>query len=353
MQDKELDKRRRCFQDWDSHMRSHIQAHGFWCDAVDPRSGYAMHGTHGAQYSEAIGAQVFLSYTVQKAGMCSMIVHPQHGVHVYPATFFTTAPLVHVQAALAGACAAHNGFAAHGENSDHQEALLSVSNVTVLYAPWGHFLEVGSTSARQAGCCFRCAARDVSFEVFQGKTLMIRGTPGVGKSTLLLALRGLVPLQHGKVTWGRGVRAMFVPQTSLLAPNSCLSAQLAYPEQSCTEDEARALLQEVGLEYLWERQRAFVDSDQGAASLKLSGGELQCLGIARVLRARPDIVLLDEAFSAVSAEVEARLMCALQAANVTVVMVSHRDSSISRTTAVLTLDWDLPNGWLLEDEMTL
>jgi ABC-type uncharacterized transport system fused permease/ATPase subunit len=130
-----------------------------------------------------------------------------------------------------------------------------------------------------------------------------------------------------------------------------LCAQLAYPQHACTEEEAGSLLEKVGLEYLWERQAAFVGLDQGteAPPLKLSGGELQCLAIARVLHARPDIVLLDEAFSAVSAEVEAHLMCALHDAEITLVMVSHREPRIRHTAAVLTLDRDVPNGWILED----
>ena len=323
------------YQAWESRVRSHLRAHGAWCDSVDPRTARAMRGTPGAPYSEAIGAQVFLRYPVRTAGLCSMVVHPQHGVHTYPATLFTTAPLAHVQAALAAARHVPDANVTRGPSSDGDSALLDVRAVTLADA--------------RGEAPPRCAACGVSFSLRRGQHIVVQGAPGVGKSTLMLALRGLVPLAAGEVAWGRGVRAMFVSQTALQAPSASLHAQLAYPSDiMCTDEEVVALLETVGLGYLRGRQGELSGTEAAGGPLRLSSGEMQCLAVARVLRSRPHVALLDEAFAAVPADVETRLMRALADAGVSTVLVSHREASARSASAVLTLGWQLPSGWVLQ-----
>lgn len=327
----------RRYQAWEARMRSHLLAHGFWCDSVDPRTARAMEGTRGAPYSEAIGAQVFLRYPVRTAGLCSMVQHPQHGVHTYPATFFTTAPLVHVHAAIAAACELCADAATQIPQAVRDAPLLTVRDVTVAE---------GGPGAGLPAAPRRCAACGVSLSLRRGQHIVVQGAPGVGKSTLLLALRGLVPLAAGEVAWGPHVRALFVPQGALQAPCTSLHAQLAYPSQTpCTDEEVKALLDAVGLGYLWGRAADLSGAD---VQLRLSAGEMQCLAVARVLRARPQVALLDEAFAAVPADVEARLMQALTDAGVSTVLVSHREATARAASAVLTLGWHLPNGWVLD-----
>ena len=180
----------------------------------------------------------------------------------------------------------------------------------------------------------------------------------------MLALRGLLPLSAGSIEWAPDARALHVPQGAVLAPTRSLARQLMYPQAgACSAHDAESLLSAVGLSYLWEQHGGHNSSngmldhksieqihDDDATPLRLSAGELQCLAIARVLRAAPDIVLLDEAFSAVPADVEATLLVALQSAGVTVVMVSHRDSVASEADIVVTFAFseELVDGWSVE-----
>ena len=60
-------------------------------------------------------------------------------------------------------------------------------------------LTVDSAACRRGG---RLIFADVSFEVPDGAALVVRGPNGVGKSTLLRCLAGMVPLQAGSVTLG-------------------------------------------------------------------------------------------------------------------------------------------------------
>ena len=131
--DAEMGHRLALFAAWESVLCDHFTAHGFWCNSVDPRTGAALRGAPGAKYSEAIGAQVFRGYRVSTHRLVSVVEHPRHGVHTYPVTTFTTAPLVYVQAALAQACVIDTA-ALHGAVPAAPRAdvpLLTVRDATV------------------------------------------------------------------------------------------------------------------------------------------------------------------------------------------------------------------------------
>ena len=354
--DVEMGRLMALFQAWEGSMRAHLQAHGFWCNAVDPRTAHALHGSMGAKYSEAIGAQVLLLYPVSNNRLCSIVRHPRQGVHTYPVTFFTTAPLVLVHAALATACTIDAAaLHVHAAAVDHTAPLLVVCSATVAHASLSGAYAHGDVHMQ------RCVAQDISFELLRGQRLLIRGPPGAGKTTFLHALRGMLPLARGWIGWGPHVRAAFVPQMPLLAPAASLRAQVMYPQAGlCNEAVAGEMLRAVGLGALWDRWTAAMVRAHGphwaldgadewnSPPLSLSGGELQCLAIARVLRVRPDVVLLDEAFSAVPPDVEASLLAALRSAGVSVVMVSHREASAAGASAALTFNAALPAGWVLD-----
>jgi ABC-type nitrate/sulfonate/bicarbonate transport system ATPase subunit len=325
---------------WEGSVRANLQAHGFWCDSVHPQTGHALYSTKGAKYSEAIGAQVLLQYQVRNEGGCGMIVHPIYGCNVYPVTFFTTAPYVSLLAAMSKVCTLdQNDLSAQWEYAATDASdlpLVSVFGMTI----------ADSSSGDEPPAFVRCSARSINFEVLSGHNIVIHGNPGIGKSTMLSAIRGLTTIHQGGIKWRPGVRAMLVPQVSVVAPEATLSAQVSYPSREwCSHEEAVHALTTVGLGYLVER------FEKGATLedfMTLSKGELQCVGIARVLRAAPHLALLDEALSAVPVKTEVRLLNILTQAGITLLMVSHREEVRQVASAVLTLDASLPDGWKLE-----
>lgn len=321
-------------------MRANLQAHGFWCDSVHPQTGYALYSTRGAKYSEAIGAQVFLEYQARNEGGCGVIVHPTYGYKVYPVTFFTTAPYVSLLAAMTKVCKLDGDDQPtqwHYNTTDRSDLpLVSVFDVTI----------ADSSTADGVSGFSRCSARNVSFEVQNSQHVVIQGNPGIGKSTMLSAIRGLTKIHQGGIKWRPGVQAMFVPQLSVVAPDATLSAQVSYPSlELCSHEDAVHALTTVGLEYIVER------FEKGATLedfMTLSKGELQCVGIARLLRAKPDLAMLDEAMSAVPAKTELRLLNILAQAGITLLMVSHREEVHQFASSVLTFDTSLTDGWKLE-----
>lgn len=143
---------------------------------------------------------------------------------------------------------------------------------------------------------------DVSLDVRSHEILALVGKSGTGKSTLINVMSGLLPAGDGQVVFGAGtlgpVRTTTVFQAPRLFPwltvldNVALGLSYrAHPEHSRRKSERRARAMQV-LESLgiaeFARRRPH----------ELSGGQQQRVGIARAVAGRPDVLLLDEPFSA-------------------------------------------------------
>jgi len=150
--------------------------------------------------------------------------------------------------------------------------------------------------------------------------VLVTGPSGSGKSTLLRAIAGLWPFGRGNIRVGDG-HALFLPQRPYL-PLGTLGDAIAYPEldHQPRRAELEAALRAVGLAYLIDQ----LDVD-GNWAQRLSGGEQQRLGFARILLVRPEIVFLDEATSALDEAAEASLYRLLREADwhPTIVSVGH------------------------------
>src|SRR5689334_2576669 len=153
-----------------------------------------------------------------------------------------------------------------------------------------------------------------------GNPVLVTGPSGSGKSTLLRAIAGLWPFGRGRIRVGDG-HALFLPQRPYL-PLGTLGDAIAYPEpdHQPRRAELEAALRAVGLAYLIDQ----LDVD-GNWAQRLSGGEQQRLGFARILLVRPEIVFLDEATSALEEAAEASLYRLLREADwhPTIVSVGH------------------------------
>jgi ABC-type Fe3+/spermidine/putrescine transport system ATPase subunit len=173
--------------------------------------------------------------------------------------------------------------------------------------------------------------RSISFDVAPGEFLVLLGPNGSGKTTLLRCLAGLERPTSGRVTLSgadlgtrpphtRGIGLMF--QESALFPHRTVYENIAYapllqhlPHSEVEQEVDRviALLQLGGFE---DRR-----PDQ------LSGGERQRVALARTLAARPKLVLLDEPFASIDAEVKADLHSefrrALSASGTAAIHVTH------------------------------
>jgi len=166
----------------------------------------------------------------------------------------------------------------------------------------------------------RALRSDIELAAGPGNPVLVTGPSGSGKSTLLRAIAGLWPFGRGNIRVGDG-HALFLPQRPYL-PLGTLGDAIAYPEpdHQPRRAELEAALRAVGLAYLIDQ----LDVD-GNWAQRLSGGEQQRLGFARILLVRPEIVFLDEATSALDEAAEASLYRLLREADwhPTIVSVGH------------------------------
>jgi putative ATP-binding cassette transporter len=165
--------------------------------------------------------------------------------------------------------------------------------------------------------------RGVALTAEAGAPVLITGPTGAGKSTLLRAIAGLWPFGRGRIRLAEGP-VLFLPQRPYL-PLGTLADALIYPGRGTPPDreELTAALRAVGLPHLVDQ----LDDDDNWTQ-RLSGGEQQRLGFARVLLTRPEIVFLDEATSALDEPSESALYRLLREAewHPTIVSVGHHSS---------------------------
>src|SRR5690606_31020268 len=130
-----------------------------------------------------------------------------------------------------------------------------------------------------------------------------------------------------------------VPQDVVLF-NDTIRANIAYARPDATEEEIRDAARRAQLLDFIESQPDGWKTRVGERGLKLSGGEKQRVGIARVVLADPAILVLDEATSALDSATEAAVQDALEQAahGRTTLMVAHRLSTVISADEIIVLE---------------
>jgi ABC-type Fe3+/spermidine/putrescine transport system ATPase subunit len=177
----------------------------------------------------------------------------------------------------------------------------------------------------------RVLADGLSLSVAAGEVLAVLGPSGCGKSTLLKIIAGLEPADAGEVifdsvnlaatpTHQRGFALMF--QDFALFPHLNVQDNVAFGlvEQRVPKHEARRRSQEM--------LALFGLGPQATQKVwTLSGGEQQRVALARALITQPRLLLLDEPFSALDAELRASLRQEfsqrIAASGIATVLVTH------------------------------
>jgi len=192
--------------------------------------------------------------------------------------------------------------------------------------------------------------RDFDLTVRHGETLAVIGTSGSGKSTLAMLLPRFYDPQAGVVRIGgrdlrdtstSSVRASIglVMEEAFLFSDS-VSANIAYGAPDATEEQIRAAARAAEAEKFIAELPQGYDTVVGEQGLTLSGGQRQRVALARALLTDPQILLLDDATSAVDAATEAEIHATLHRVmeNRTTLLIAHRRSTLQLADRIAVLD---------------
>ena len=194
--------------------------------------------------------------------------------------------------------------------------------------------------------------QDVSFTVPAGTTLGILGGTGSGKSTLMLLLDKLYPLEEncGRITIG-GVDLKDI-DTAHLRRNIGMVLQEPYLFSRTIRENIAITDAQMTMETVREASRAACldetvqsfakgyDTFVGERGVTLSGGQKQRAAIARALTQHTPILIFDDSLSAVDTETDAKIRAALEQrfGSATILLISHRITTLSKADQILVLD---------------
>ncbi|MEP7335261.1 MAG: ABC transporter ATP-binding protein [Actinomycetota bacterium] len=191
---------------------------------------------------------------------------------------------------------------------------------------------------------------DVSLTVRQGEQLALVGPTGAGKSTLAKLLTRQYDPTEGVVRLG-GVdlrdatldslrrQIVFLPQEGHLFSGTLAdNVRLALPDAN--DEQVADALRRIGALARFEALPNGLQTDVRTRGVRLSSGERQLVGLARVALADPTVIVLDEATSSLDPATEALVERALTAVSQgrTVITIAHRLSTAQRADRVAVIE---------------
>ncbi|MGQ4374051.1 ABC transporter ATP-binding protein [Streptomyces sp. SAS_267] len=190
----------------------------------------------------------------------------------------------------------------------------------------------------------------LSFEIRPGETLAVVGSSGSGKSTVSLLLPRFYDVTRGAVLiGGHDVRELtteslraaigLVPEDSFLFSDT-VRANIAYGRPDATQDEIETAARAAQAHRFIAELPGGYDTKVGEHGLTLSGGQRQRVALARAILTDPRLLVLDDATSAVDAQVEHEIHEALGQVmrGRTTLLIAHRRSTLNLADRIAVLD---------------
>jgi len=194
--------------------------------------------------------------------------------------------------------------------------------------------------------------RNVHLKIKKGECIGFIGKTGGGKTTLINIILGLLEPTSGHLEvdgkmigryevagWQKNLA--YVPQNVFLSDAS-IRSNVAFGEKldHIDNDLVYKVLESVKLDDLVSSFPDGIDTVVGENAVKLSGGQRQRLGIARALYQKANVMVLDEASSALDNMTEIEVMSTINAlkGEKTIIMIAHRYSTLRLCDRIIELD---------------
>jgi ATP-binding cassette subfamily B protein len=184
------------------------------------------------------------------------------------------------------------------------------------------------------------ALKDINLNIKAGQTVAFVGQTGSGKSTIIKLLMRYYHAERGQIQLdGHAIEDLsiatlraqigLVSQSTFLF-NDSIFANIHYGDQQASREAVLEAAQLAEAHEFIERLDEGYDTQVGEQGVKLSGGQIQRIALARALLKNPPILILDEATSAVDNETEAAIQKSLKkiACGRTIILIAHRLSTV-------------------------
>ena len=195
--------------------------------------------------------------------------------------------------------------------------------------------------------------KDININIFANKTVGLIGTTGSGKTTLVDIILGLLEPKKGFLeidgiaidknnlrSWQSMIS--YVPQNIFLLDNT-ITANIAFgidPEKVDLDAVLKASKIANIHNFIQEELPNKYSTIVGERGVRLSGGQIQRIGIARALYHNPKVLILDEATSALDSHTEQQVMDAINnlSKNLTIIIIAHRVNTMKNCDIIYKLE---------------
>lgn len=198
--------------------------------------------------------------------------------------------------------------------------------------------------------------KNLNFEIKKGDKIGIFGPSGIGKSTLFRLLLRFYDPNSGTISFNHidlkdlsfneiYQRIGMLEQETYLFDDTIFN-NIALAKEGASLDEVKKAAEKAGIASLIDTLPEGYNTEMGQMASKLSGGEKQRIGIARIMLACPDIIVMDEPTSALDVFHEKELLHTLKTeySDATWLIISHRMSTLTCCNRL----YKLENGQLIQ-----
>ncbi len=198
--------------------------------------------------------------------------------------------------------------------------------------------------------------KDISFKLNKGETLGIVGKSGSGKSTLVKQILRFynfdknrifindIPYEDYDITSVRN-KFGYVSQENILLSKT-VRENILFGSIAENDEKIINVLKKADFYKDIQNLEKGLETIVGERGLGLSGGQKQRISLARALYRDPEILILDDSFSAIDANTESKIVNSLKEnrKNRTNIIISHRISAVEHSDLILVMD----NGEIID-----
>jgi len=159
---------------------------------------------------------------------------------------------------------------------------------------------------------------DVSFELYENEVVSLMGRNGMGKTTLIRTIMGLLPQRTGKIIFNEHItRSMPVHRIAALGIGWVPEGRIIFPSLTVEENLLATAQSKRKGPAVWDLQRIYrlfprLQERRRNWGNQLSGGEQQMLAIGRALMTNPRLLILDEATEGLAPNIRQEIWATLE-----------------------------------------